>query len=138
MGLNMSISKIGYEEMQNNIKNDSIIINTLNINEQQCLIKKTIPSSKEEETINFYLKKNKVIQIIIYGKNNLDESVVKKYKQLIDLGFKQVYIYCGGLFEWLLLQDIYGDEYFPTTIKEHNILKYKPSSTTNYQIKNLI
>ena len=137
MGSNISISKIGYEEMQNNINNNSIIINTLNTHEQNCLIKNTMHSSKEEETINFYLNKNKLIKIVIYGKNNLDMSVVKKYKQLIDLGFKHVEIYCGGIFEWLLLQDIYGDEYFPTTIKEHNILKYKPCSNINYEIKNL-
>ena len=127
MGSNISISKIGYDEMLYNIHNGSIIINTLNTDEQDCLIEKTIHSSKEEETINNYLNNNKLVQIIIYGKNNLDMSVVKKYKQLTDLGFKHVEIYCGGLFEWLLLQDVYGDEYFPTTTKEHNILKYKPS-----------
>jgi hypothetical protein len=32
------------------------------------------------------------------------------------------------LFEWLLLQDIYGVDEFPTTIKENDILKYKSSS----------
>jgi len=31
------------------------------------------------------------------------------------------------LFEWLLLQDIYGYDEFPTTIKVLDILKYKPS-----------
>ena len=127
MGSNISISKIGYDEMLYNIDHGSIIINTLNINEQGCLIKSTIHSSKEEETINYHLNNNKSVKIVIYGRNNLDMSVVKKYKQLVDLGFKYVEIYCGGLFEWLLLQDVYGDEFFPTTIKEHNILKYKPS-----------
>ena len=29
------------------------------------------------------------------------------------------------MFEWLLLQDIYGNELFPTTSKELDILKYK-------------
>ena len=29
------------------------------------------------------------------------------------------------MFEWLLLQDIYGDDEFPTTTKELDILKYK-------------
>ena len=32
------------------------------------------------------------------------------------------------MFEWLLLQDIYGNEQFPTLGKELDILKYKPSS----------
>ena len=29
------------------------------------------------------------------------------------------------MFEWLLLQDIYGYDNFPTTIKELDILKYR-------------
>jgi hypothetical protein len=32
------------------------------------------------------------------------------------------------MFEWLLLQDIYGAASFPTTSKELDILKYKPPS----------
>ena len=35
----------------------------------------------------------------------------------------------GGIFEWLLLQDIYGDDQFKTTSRELDILKYKPIST---------
>ena len=38
--------------------------------------------------------------------------ILKKYRQLVDLGFSNVYIYTGGLFEWLLLQDIYGSTNF--------------------------
>ena len=30
------------------------------------------------------------------------------------------------MFEWLLLQDIYGNDNFPTTSKDLDILKYKP------------
>ena len=67
--------------------------------------------------------KNK--NIVIYGRNCNDEKVYKKYEQLIKLGFRNVYIYVGGMFEWLLLQDIYGNELFPTTSKELDILKYK-------------
>ena len=48
-----------------------------------------------------------------------------------------VYVYPGGLFEWLLLQDIYGEDNFPTTLKELDILKYKPLSVFNTKcIKN--
>jgi hypothetical protein len=47
------------------------------------------------------------------------------------MGFINVYLYPGGLFEWLLLQDIYGDDYFPTTIKEFDIFKYKPDDIIN-------
>jgi hypothetical protein len=43
-----------------------------------------------------------------------------------------LYVYIGGLFEWLLLQDIYGDEEFPTTAKIIDILKYKGTSHISY------
>ena len=71
---------------------------------------------------------------IIYGENSTDESVYKKYEQLISLGImnKNIMIYSGGIFEWLLLQDIYGDEEFPTTTKELDILKYKGISSRYY------
>ena len=39
-----------------------------------------------------------------------------------------VYIYTGGMFEWLLLQDIYGKEAFPTKGDELDILKFKSNS----------
>ena len=45
------------------------------------------------------------------------------------MGFKNVHIYTGGLFEWLLLQDIYGDKNFETTSYEINHLKYKPNAS---------
>jgi len=35
-------------------------------------------------------------------------------------------MYTGGLFEWLLLQDIYGKTEFPTTTNIIDLLKYKP------------
>jgi hypothetical protein len=57
--------------------------------------------------------------------------VYDKYEQLIKLGFRHVYVYPGGLFEWLCLQDIYSSELFPTSKKELDILKYKPSSIFN-------
>lgn len=126
MGSTLSVRKIGYEEMQDSINSNSIIINTLPPDEQECLIQNTINCTREESVINNYLKENKMIKIVIWGRNCLDQSVYNKYKQLTDLGFKNVVIYLGGLFEWLLLQDIYTEEYFKTSIRELNILKYKP------------
>ena len=75
-----------------------------------------------------FKKKNKNNYIVIYGKNSSDETIYKKYYQLTELGFTNVNIYLGGMFEWLLLQDIYGAEEFVTTKKELDILKYKSNS----------
>ena len=70
------------------------------------------------------LKTNKSVNIIIYGKNSNDETIYTKYNQLKKLGFTNAKLYIGGLFEWLLLQDIYGDNEFPTTTYNLDILKY--------------
>ena len=130
MGNTQSMQKINFEDMSNAVKNSNryLIINTLPDSQQNCLIVGTTPSSDEEYIINRYLQTNKSITIIIYGKNCNDEKITKKYQQLYSLGFYNIYAYTGGLFEWLLLQDVYGKELFPTTSKEVDILKFKPQS----------
>jgi len=128
MGNAQSVPRINFEDMQTSLKNreTTVIINTLVNTMQDCLIKNTVPSFQEEELINSLIKTGrKDIQIIIYGKNSNDITVYKKYQQLFQLGFYNLYIYTGGLFEWMLLQDIYGADDFPTTKKELDILKYK-------------
>ena len=136
MGNIQSIKKINFEDLQFAIKKPDlyIIINTLPLNEQQCLINGTLKAENEEQTINKYLKENINIKIIIYGKNCNDETTEKKYNQLTNIGFYNIYIYNGGLFEWLLLQDIYGTDIFPTTKKEFDILKYKPDKKLNISL----
>ena len=131
MGMVQSIQKVNFEDIQNAVKYNIILINTLSIREQDCLIVNTIHCDSEEEILNKYLNLNPDICIYVYGKHNLDETAYKKYEQLIQLGFTNAYLYIGGLFEWLLLQDIYGDEDFPTTKKELDILKFKPPSQTH-------
>jgi len=123
------MTKINYEDMQTVIKNPEIylIINTLSPNDQTCLIINTTLPNEEESIINKFMKENKSIRIIIYGRNCNDDSVNKKYQQLLSLGFYNIFVYLGGMFEWLLLQDIYGKELFPTTKKELDLLKYKPN-----------
>ena len=55
----------------------------------------------------------------------LDLKVIEKYNQLKKLGFSNVHIYFGGLFEWLLLREIYGDINFPIIGACKDILFYK-------------
>ena len=127
MGNNQSIRKINFEDMQKAISNKYIIINTLNENKQKCLILNTIPSDEEEKIINESIKQNLHTNIVIYGENSQDDKIITKYYQLQKLGFVNIYIYIGGLFEWLLLQDIYDSDLFPTNSKEIDILKFKGS-----------
>jgi hypothetical protein len=133
MGNTQSMKKINYEDMQTVTKNPEIylIINTLSPSDQKCLIVNTTIAEEEEILINKYLKENKSIRIIVYGKNCNDDSVQKKYQQLLTLGFYNIFVYTGGMFEWLLLQDIYDKELFPTTKKELDLLKYKPNQLLN-------
>jgi hypothetical protein len=138
MGNQTSVNKINFEDMQYAIKNQFIIINTLSATEQDCLIKGTIHSNNETDIINNYIKQGKTtVSMVIYGKNSNDITTSKKYEQLMSLGFINIYLYNGGLFEWLLLQDIYGDDNFPTTKKNIDLLKYKSQKILNmYMIDN--
>lgn len=125
MGNNLTINRINFKDVQYGISSNMIIINTLDINNQECLIKNTLKPDEEINVINKIIKTNKNQKIIIYGENSSDNTLVKKYTQLKQLGLTNIYIYIGGLFEWLLLQDIYGSDEFPTTKEIIDILKYK-------------
>jgi hypothetical protein len=136
MGNASSMSKINFEDIQYSLHNKDkyILINTLEESCQDCLLPNTVSPEKETSIINHLIQKgNKEIQIIIYGKNCNDDKIYKKYDQLHSLGFYNVYVYTGGLFEWLMLQDIYGEKEFPTSKKELDILKFKPQKKLNIQ-----
>ena len=130
MGNSNSINRVNFERVKNIINDkDYIIINTLSRNKQDILIEKTLNISDEEKILNELLKKNKNKKIMIYGENSCDESLVKKYNQLYKLGFTNIYVYIGGLFEWLLLNEIYGNDEFQIINNNDeliiDILKYK-------------
>lgn len=122
-----------FEDIQFAIQNPNthVIINTMQSTNQQCLIKNTISYQTEENLVNEYINNYDFNSktFIVYGENTNDERIETKYSQLTGLGFGNVYIYRGGMFEWLLLQDIYGPNEFPTTSKLLDILKYKPTRT---------
>jgi len=131
MGNQQSIKKVNFEDIQNvlhNVQQKILLINTIENNPeaQSCIIPNTLHYSDEERVINTYLNEAKDTSIIIYGKNANDITVYEKHQQLIGLGFTNVYIYPGGMFEWMLLQEIYSPEHFKTTSNELNILKFKP------------
>ena len=137
MGNSQSIRKINFEDVQYMIKNSGgyVIINTLPVSEQDCLLPHTMNIHKEEEFMNQLINAGKKdVKIVIYGKNCNDDKLYTKYQQLTSLGFYNVFVYPGGLFEWLMLQDIYGAIDFPTTKKEMDILRFKPKKILNVQL----
>lgn len=124
---------IGFEDIKNIIKSGDkyVLINTLTSDNQELLISNTLSISEEESIINEIISNYKVPDkpVIIYGKNCCDLSVNKKFDQLIDLGLKDVYIYYGGLFEWLLLNEIYGNDEFPLNKTENiDLLRFRPAA----------
>lgn len=141
MGNTTSTRKVNFEDVQYSMKNKNkfLLINTLEASRQDLLIKNTVPIDREEELINKLIKSNQNVNIIVYDENANAPNLMKKYNQLLGLGFVNVFIYPGGLFEWLLLQDIYGFENFPTTKQERDILKFKGKSVfNNYYLTNNI
>lgn len=110
---------INFEDMQFVLQHPDrfYLINTLPIHLQYHLIPTTIPANQEETKINDILEQGQTQEkekiIVIYGMNTTDTTPEKKYDQLRSLHFTDIYIYSGGMFEWLLLQDIYGSAEFP-------------------------
>ena len=125
---------VSYKYIQDAIEDKNrLLINTLDelITTQSCLILSSIHAIDEIDVIDKILsntdnlgRTTETVEIVIYGKNSTDMSTWVKYNQLIDYGFERVKIYTGGLFEWMLLQDIYGDDLFPTTTSNRDILKF--------------
>jgi len=128
-----SKNRINFEDVQAILSgsgsNGMIMISTLPNEFQKCVIHGTIPAENEEVLMNNIISGKDLrgdnITVVVYGKNAADETVTEKYEQLIKLGMPRVCIYTGGMFEWLLLQDVYGAELFPTTGNELDILRYR-------------
>ena len=134
MGNSQSTQKVNFEDVQYALKHNEnhLLINTLGENDQGCLILGSVVASQEVILINKCIQSGtKDTRIIVYGMNSNDEKIHTKSSQLNSLGFYNVYLYTGGLFEWLLLQDIYGSQEFPTTRKELDLLKFKPNKVLN-------
>jgi hypothetical protein len=125
---------IGFDDMLHCIKSPSkyAIIHTMSASEN-ILIYGTLTAAEEEVFINECLSSysDKPKTIVLYGRNSCDESPLKKRAQLMSLGIGDVYIYAGGMFEWILLQDIYGKDEFKTTREVADLLAYRPLAKIN-------
>jgi hypothetical protein len=109
-----------HEQLCEPILITTIPISFINGNEkmgQFPLIEGTLAPEREEAYINELLETLDAqtlseLVIIIYGLNSMDKTVMEKAKQMMSLGFSSVCIYPGGMFEWCLLQDVYGKKEF--------------------------
>jgi rhodanese-related sulfurtransferase len=128
------IPRVGFDDvlLALNQPDKYILINTLPLDQQHCLVEGTLPYHQEERVMNDLLGAYDMTSktILVYGKHGVDSTAEKKCRQIQKLGFTEVYWYVGGLFEWILLQDIFGRDEFPTTTPPNrDILSYKPLST---------
>lgn len=120
--------KFGFNDVQQAIrKQNALLINTLPPDQQDCLIEGSVNAIQEVERLNDFLEEEMYDEtLIVYGLNHTDESVERKQKQLQSLGFRRVFVYLGGMFEWLLLQEIYGLAEFSTTSVQKDLLRFTP------------
>ena len=99
--------------------------------QQRPIIKGTLNPKTETMVINQMMDGSiSKRPIVVYGKNYSDQTIYIKAKQLVSYGFT-VYIYAGGIFEWLCLQEIFDTTLFPTsnaTSEESDLLKYSVKS----------
>ena len=121
-----TIMKANHEDVSDSHANGVCIISTLGDHEQDILIENTVACAEEIAEVDSAIKTGRTI--VIYGRNSNDDSIYRKYDQIVALRHKNVYVYPGGLFEWLLLQDVFGEDAFRTTKKTLDILSYKPRS----------
>ena len=135
MGNSISIQNIvNFEDVQKFVSDTKshVIINVMEISDQDILILNTISAETEADVINSLIDEGEFDRkILVYGKNNGDiEKIFNKQKKLMNYGFTEVYVYLGGLFEWVLLQDIYGKDLFKTSRSVSDILSYKKYVST--------
>ena len=128
---------VGFEDVKHAIRLGPAKFILINTFEQDFMIQGTVSSEREEIVINAqltdYTKPD--VPIIIYGRNSCDDSVDLKEKQMRALGLDDIYVYRGGMFEWLLMGDVFGTDMFPVSKRDLgtvkgtvDILKYAPGS----------
>jgi len=127
-----SYQSVSFEDVLYAIQHrtEYVLVNTLPRDLQQCLIQGTLDIDREETVINEWMDQYLFSQpILVYGKHAADSTAESKSVQFCQLGFSNVYLYRGGMFEWLLLQDIYGVKEFPTTSRVLDLLLFRPPKT---------
>lgn len=128
-----SHNMVGFEDVKHAIRAGPAKFILINTFEQDVIVQGTVSSDREETVINAqltdYTKPD--LPIIVYGRNSCDDSVDAKEKQLRALGLEDIYVFRGGMFEWLLMGDVFGQDEFPIVRRGTlgvDILKYAPVS----------
>ncbi len=106
------------------------LINTLPEHRQDCVIAHTLPCAEEEATLNRWLSRWEVHRpIVIYGQHAGDATIYRKYNQCVAVGFEQVFVYLGGMMEWMLLRSVSEQSAHEYRIRGETVsfLRFSPS-----------
>lgn len=125
MGNAPMIRRASFEDVQFAREGKCLVISVLNEHEQAILIKGTVLPADEVRMVEDALFHKR--EIIVYGLHSSDLRVLPKCEQILKLGGQPV-AYVGGMFEWLLLQDIYGVDAFQTSGFTLDHLRFKPNN----------
>ena len=108
----MQIKEIGVTDFIKLIRTDRVLLfNGLKKQYHSCVIPGTIPYSDMRKVIkNMSVEHIPVVYCANYSCNASHKFAEKKLGHL-----ETVYIYSGGVFEWLLLQKKYGKKKYPTS-----------------------
>ncbi len=109
---------LNFDDMKIAVERGYIICHIMDEIDGTILIKNTLSVKDEIKKINDLIKQSKFDEtIVLYGRNYTDlELIVQRFQHLISFGFTRVFIYVGGLYEWILMQNLYGDKLFPTNV----------------------
>ena len=127
------VKVIGFEDMLVLHKTKVVLLNTMERANQACLIRGTVHADDEETTMNAMLTSTDPSVtdrlVVVYGRHYLDPKPMEKARALRVMGLSRLLVYRGGLFEWLLLQEVFGHDQFPTQGACTDLLLYRPLPT---------
>ena len=123
MGNHQSVSdRVNFDDVVSK-EATTILINVMEDVDQNVLIKGTVPCNDEVAEVQKAILERSTV--IVYGRNCHDDRVFSKYVQIKKLGGKPK-VYLGGLFEWMLLHEVYGNDRFPLTTDKFELYQYRP------------
>lgn len=127
------VKVIGFEDMLSLLRSNVVLLNTMARGDQACLIRGTLHADDEESAMNAMLTSTDPLVtdrwVVVYGRHTLDPKPMEKARTLRLMGLSRLLVYRGGLFEWLLLQEVFGQDQFPTQGACPDLLAYRPSPT---------
>lgn len=115
-------SKPKYATFEDVQRRAALLITVLD--DAKVLIAGTVAFDREVAAVEAALAAKQ--PIIVYGANWSDPRAPAKYAQLVSLG-GDPRVYFGGMFEWLLLQEYYGKDHFPTaSAHPPDVFEFRP------------